>query len=92
MAVEVGKNVQESGFGAAQFDEASRAVTDALGERAQGLMTVAREFDRPHELMARYRDRLASGSYAVLSHGTVEEAPEATKAMFAAATTNASPT
>jgi hypothetical protein len=40
--------------------------------------------DRPYELMARYRDRLASGSYVVMSHGSVEEAPEETRAMFAA--------
>jgi hypothetical protein len=40
--------------------------------------------DRPHELMARYRDRLAPGSYVAMSHGSVDEAPLETKEMFAA--------
>jgi hypothetical protein len=40
--------------------------------------------DRPYELMARYRDRLASGSYVAMSHGTVEEAPAETTEMFRA--------
>lgn len=40
--------------------------------------------DRPYELMRHYRDRLAPGSYVVMSHGSVSEAPAETKAMFTA--------
>lgn len=43
-----------------------------------GLVTVGvwpfiSDDDRPYELMGRYRDRLASGSYVALSHGSVDE-------------------
>jgi hypothetical protein len=31
------------------------------------------EHEGPYELMARYRDRLASGSYAVMTHGSLDE-------------------
>ena len=40
--------------------------------------------DRPYELMATYRDRLASGSYVAMSHGSVTEASEEARAMFSA--------
>jgi hypothetical protein len=39
-------------FGSAVFDEASQAVGEALGEgRVQEFMAIARQFDRPHELV-----------------------------------------
>jgi S-adenosyl methyltransferase len=40
--------------------------------------------DHPYELMACYRDRLASGSHVAMSHGTVAEASAETREMFAA--------
>jgi hypothetical protein len=40
--------------------------------------------DRPHELMARYRDRLTAGSYVGMTHVSVEEASEEAKRQIAA--------
>lgn len=40
--------------------------------------------ERPYELMARYRDRLASGSYVAMTHTSVERASDEVMESFAA--------
>lgn len=40
--------------------------------------------DRPYGLMARYRNRLASGSYVAMSHASLDEVSDEMKEMMAA--------
>lgn len=44
-----------------------------LGLLLVGVLPFVSDDDRPYELMARYLDQLASGSYVALSHGSADE-------------------
>lgn len=46
--IEIGRNQ----FGAANFDDAADVVAKKLGPRSQEFMAIARQFDRPHEIVA----------------------------------------
>lgn len=55
-----------------------------LGLVLLGVFPFILDDDRPYELMAHYRDRLASGSYVAISHGCLDEASDETKERYAA--------
>jgi hypothetical protein len=57
---------------------------EPLGLLLVGVFPFVSDDARPYELMARYRDRLASGSYVAISNGSIDEASDEVRRMLAA--------